>query len=65
MAEFVSLNNKRFGTNNKTKSGSQNLLLKFLKFTKILLLQLFENHKELKNSSIWPKLAFLSVNQTA
>ena len=31
---------------------------------KVALLQLFENHKNHKSPYIWPKLAFLRVNQT-
>ena len=48
--KFVSLENKNFITNNKKKSGSQNLLSKFLKFLEMQLLRLFENHKNRKNS---------------
>ena len=42
--------NKSFRTNYKKKSGSQNLLLKFLKFPQMQLLQLFENNKNRKNN---------------
>ena len=51
-------------TNNKNKSEFQNLPFEFCKFLKMQLIQVFKNHKNLKNSSIWPKLAFLPVNQT-
>ena len=48
--KFVSLENKNFLTNNKKKSGSQNLRLEFLKFLEKQLLRLFESHKNHKNS---------------
>ena len=58
--KFVSLENKHFLTNNKKKSGSQNLRLEFLKFLEMQLLRLFENHENHCNSKIWPKLAFFT-----